>query len=321
MTLSIFRQRQSTFNTDAASETRLDDLTVGAFLRNLEDIEADVREIDYPDYEFAAGKIVPIEVQNKPWVKTVTYRQVDQVGFFKMVRGYSTDIPMVNQTSEEITQPVFTFASGYEYSDDEIAASVHMGEDLETEKITTVNEAAEQTMNSLIATGDLPDGSSSGFSGFVNHPDAIHSYSPIGINSGATANQILSLLNDTVISIPKMTLQVEKPDTLVVTLDAYHYLTTARIDSTRPETLMTQFLSSTPYIKDILALNELSGAGPNGTDLMVAYRTRIKARVKQPLTFKDLLRQALGYKRVAVFKFGGVVLYRPLSMHVVALPS
>jgi len=299
---------------------RLDDATVGQFMRLLEDIESDVQRVEYADLPFSRGDIVPLDIQNKPWARTVTYRQLDRVGHFKLIRSYATDVPHVAVLSQEFTQNVHKFAGGCYYSDDDIQATVHLGEDLSKEQIQTVTETSEQEMNELIAYGRTTDGTPSGFEGFVNHSAALNSFSPYRLDASSTPTQILAMLNDAVTSVVKLTKQVERPDVLLLPVEKYHYLISARIDPTLPETILEQFFKKTPYIKDIFPVNELEGAGIGGTDIMIAYkrdRTRVKARVMQPLTWNNWERKSLGYERIAFFKYGGLVVYRPLSMHIV----
>lgn len=297
--------------------TRLDDLTVGAFLRQLEDIETEVQRVEYSDLPFSSGTIVPLEIQNKPWAREVTYRQITKVGRFALQRSYSSNIPMIDVLSQEFSQKVHKFAAGYWFSDDDIEAVVHTGMDLEQEKVAGVKEASEQQMNLLIAFGDpkinMP--------GFLNDPNILYSFAPYQINSSATPTQILALLHDSVTAIVKLTKQVEKPDTLLLPVDQYHYLASTMISSQLQTTILKQFLDTSPYIKDIESINELTGAGADGSNLMYIYRRdkmKVKARVMQPLSFLSLERKGLGYERSAVFKYGGIVSYRPFSRHAIS---
>ena len=296
---------------------RLDTATVGAFARQLEDIEAEVQQIEYAELPFATGKIVPLDIQNKPHIQTVTYRQLRKVGRFALQRNYSSSVPMIDVLSEEFTQKTYKYAGGYWYSDDDIEAVVHTGMDLESEKAAGVKEASEQEMNNLIAFGNVK----LGMCGFLNDPNILYSYAPYKISSASTPAQILALLHDTVTTVVVLTKQVEKPDTMLLPVNQYHYLANTVWSQNLQTTILEQFLKTSPYIKDIEPLNELAGAGPDGTDLMKVYRrdrNKVKARITQPLTWKELQRKGLGYERPAVFKYGGIVSYRPYSRHIVA---
>jgi hypothetical protein len=307
--------------TETGANLRLDSQDVGAFLRDLEDLETDVKRVEHSALPFASGRIVPIEVQNKPWAQYTTYRQIDSVGHFVMIRSYATDIPLVQSLSEEFTQRIHRFAAAAFYTDDEIYASRHLGQDISAEMITTVQEASEQELNQLIAFGTYGAGEDSGFDGFINHPDILRSFSPINIDSNSDADEILGILDDAATAIVTRTQQVEKPNTLLMPLGQFLFIARARLSNDVNDTILRQFLAETPYIENIFALNELAGAGPNGSDVMMAYRrdpSRIKARIKQPLTWLNWEREGLGFKRIATFKYGGLAVYRPWSIHAIA---
>lgn len=297
---------------------RNDDATLGAFLRQLEDIESEVQREEFSELAFSDGKIVPLDIQNKPGIRTTTYRKITAVGQFKLHRNYSTEIPMVNLLSEEYTQTIHKWVGGYYISDDDIEAARLMQEtSIEQEDVASVREAAMQQLNSLIAFGD----SDLNMPGFLNHPDVLHTYSPISISSASTANQILALLNDSASAPVQLTKQIEKPDTLILPVKQWNYLTTARIDNTLEKTLMKQFMENSPYIRNVEVVNECEGSGLDGTDIMVLYRRdrkKVKAMVYEDFQFKQLERKGLGYQRPAYFRYAGLRHYRPYACHIVS---
>jgi hypothetical protein len=299
------------------STYRLDDATVGAFQRRLEVIEADIDREETAELPFADGRIVPLDIQNTPWAASTTYRRLSRVGFFKLVRSYFTDIPIINLLSEEFTQKVYKWAAAYYFSDDDIEASSRQDFNLESEDIAGVVESSRQKLNDLIAFGDK----ALGMAGFVNHPDAMHSYSPFKLNASSTPRQCLAVLTDAVTAIVEATQQVEKPNTLLLPLRQYNYLVSTPWSDQMGSSILKQFLENSPHIKDIEPLNELAGAGQDGLDIMMVYRRdkqKVKAKIMQPLTWLQMQRKGLGYERPAVLKYAGVVLRRPMSIHVVA---
>lgn len=296
---------------------RLDDATLGAFSRQLEDLEADIDREEFADHPFADGSIVPLDIQDKPWARTTTYRRISKVGQFRLVRSYFTDVPMINVLTEEFTQKVFKWAGGYWFSDDDIEACARQEFSLEAEDISGVVEAGRQKLNNLIAFGDR----SLGMAGFINHPDALFSYAPFKLNSTSTARQCLAVLNDATTAIVEATQQIEKPDTMLLPLRQYNYLTMTPWSDNVGNSILKQFLDNNPYIKDIQPLNELAGAGLDGTDIMQVYKrdkNKVKAKIMQSLTWKEMQRKGLGYERPAVMKYAGISLRRPHSVHVVA---
>lgn len=297
--------------------TRLDDATLGAFERQLEDIEADIDREEIADQPFADGRIVPLDIENKPWARTYTYRRVTRVGQWKLVRSYPTDIPMVNVLTQEFTNRVFKWAAGYWYSDDDIEASVKGDLNIEQEDIEAVVETGQQKLNELIAFGDR----SLKMPGFLNHPDVMYSYSPFRLDSSSTGDQCLAVLNDAANAIVETTKQIEKPDTLLLPIRQFHYLSNARVGENLNTTILKQFLDTNAYIKNIQPLNELAGAGGDGLDIIVSYnrnRSKVKAKIYQELAWKELTRKGLGYERPATMKFAGLSVRRPMSIHIIA---
>ena len=220
-----------------------------------------------------------------------------------------------------IHQRVHRFAAAAFYTDDEIYASRHLNQDISAEQVNTVQEASEQEMNQLIAFGTFGQSEDSGFDGFCNHPDFLHSFSPFAIDGTSTPDEILSIMDDAASAIVVQTQQVERPDTLLLPLDAFLYIARTRLSTDMNDTILRQFLAENPYIENIFTVNELSGAGPDNSDIMIAYKRdpkRCKARIKQPLTWLNWEREGLGYKRIATFKYGGLAVYRPYAHHVVA---
>lgn len=297
---------------------RNDDASLGAFLRQLEHIESEVQREEFSELAFSDGKIVPLDIQNKPGIRTTTYRKITAVGQFKLHRNYSTEIPMVNLLSEEFTQTIHKWVGGYYISDDDIEAARLMQEtSIEQEDIASVREAAMQQLNTLIAFGDAD----LNMPGFLNHPDVLHTFVSTPISSASTANQILALLNDAASAPVSLTNQVEKPDTVIMPLKQWNYLTTARIDNTLEKTLLKQFMENSPYIRNVEVVNECAGAGIDGTDVMVFYRRdkkKLKAMIFEDFQFKAMERKGLGYQRPAYFRYAGIRNYRPFACNIVA---
>ncbi|MEM9149525.1 MAG: major capsid family protein [Cyanobacteria bacterium P01_F01_bin.3] len=293
---------------------RKDDAIPGMFLRQLEDIEAQAQRVEFAELSFADGKVLPLDIQNKPGYRTTTYRQVTRIGVFGLMRSYNTNIPSINILTEEFTQQIHKWAGQYYFSDDDVDAAKVTDFPLEVEEISAVREAAMQEMNKLMATGSevlrMP--------GLLNHPDVLRSYSPVRFNSTATPAQILTTLNDAVSSVVTLTKRVEQPDTLFLPTTQYDYVSTTNRSDGVDRTILEQFLSASPYIKNVEPLIECDGAGPNGEDvalIMRRDRRKLKAMIYEDFKFLDLQRQGLGYQRPACFRYAGIRLYRPYSVH------
>ena len=310
--------------------TRLDADEIGTFFGSLMDLEAQIdKEFDLADYPFAAGVICPLNIQNKPWAKTWGYRWLRHVGQFKLIRNYTTDLPEVELVYGEMKMPIHKWGQGYSVSEDDIAAVSRMGESIEEDKIWTIQEAAQQKINQLVANGDLE----TGMPGFLNHPQALRSYAPFPLNGSATSQQKLSVLNDCVNAPTRLTNNREKPDTLLLDSETYEHLSSDIIQigtSALDRTVLEHFLKVNSNIKEVGVVSEmapdyLESIGLAPTRFIQAFRRdpkKVSAKIYQPLKWTDT--RPIGvdsFWRGAKFKFGGIDLKRPFSMHVVVLPE
>lgn len=297
--------------------TRFDDATMGQFMRELELRESDIDRESLAELPFAEGLIVPLDIVEAGWAKTVSYRRITKAGAFKLVGNYYTSVPMINVLTQEFIQRVRTWAGGYWISDDDIEAFEHTGEfSLEQEDISGVVEVGQQTLNELIAFGDRRIG----MPGFVNYPDCLYSYSPLRLDASSTPRQCLAILSDAAVSVVNLTAQVEKPDTMLLPLSSWNYLTSTPWSDNAGDSILKQYLNNSPYIKNIQPLNELTGAGPGGENVIIVYRRdklKVKAKITQSLKWKQLERKGMGFERPAAMKYAGLQVRRPFSMHIV----
>ena len=312
------------------TETRLDAAEIGVFLRKLEDYEQQVDRLDFPDQPFADGKIVPLQIQNKPWARESVYHQVTHVGHFKLARNYTTSIPTVEVLFKEFRQKIHKWVSGYRYSEDDMAAVVRMGKSLDVEKIYAVQEAGRQELNELIAFGDR----SIGMPGFINHPAVLRSVSPFALNATSTPIQALAVLNDAVNSVVNLTRKQEKPNTLLLPLSVKNYYSNLLIRDNSGgminKTVLRHFLDENDYITDIESMTELEAAslrerGLGNRPIMMVYdrnMMKVKGKIYQPISFSDPRPEGVdGFVRPAKFKYAGIQFRRPYSCHVVELPQ
>ena len=311
---------------------KLDSASIGAFVRDLEHKERELDRIEYPDLPFAEGKIVPIQFINDPIATTTRYHQVTNVGSFALIRNYSTVLPNIDLLTREFTQNIHKWGAKYFYTEEDVLSFARSGISLPQEKIAGVMEAAKQQMNKLIAFGD----STIGMPGFLNHPDCFKSEAAYAINLTTTSEQQLSVLNDAVNFIPRYTKNLEKPDTMLLPLSVYQYLSnlpyTVANTGLMGKTVLQHFRESNAYIKNIIGLTELeadslSQYGLPARPAMVVYNrniTKLKTKVFKNVGFhqpRPVQGSIDAYERPATFKMAGVELRRPYSMHIVELPQ
>lgn len=315
----------------SAPQITLDSAEMGAFVRDLEHKERELDRIEYPDLPFAEGKIVPLQMINDPVATTTTYHQVTSVGSFALIRNYTTVLPQIDVLTREFTMDIHKWGAKYYYTEEDVLSYARSNISLPQEKIAGVLESARQEMNKLIAFGEP----TIGMPGFVTHPDCFKSEAAFPINLSSTSEQQLTVLNDAVNFIPRYTKNLEKPDTLLLPLSVYQYLSnlpyTVANTGLMGKTVLQHFKESNAYIKNIMGLTELeadsvSQYGLPARPVMIAYNrniTKLKTKIFKNVGF-HAPRPAAGidaYQRPATFKMAGVELRRPYSMHVVELPQ
>jgi len=272
----------------------LDSASMGAFVRDLEHREAELDRIEYPDLPFAEGKIVPLQFVNDEIARTTTYHQVSSVGSFSLIRNYTTSLPMIDVLTREFTMPIHKWGAQYFYTDEDVQSYARSNISLPTEKIAAVMESARQSMNKLIAFGDP----TIGMPGFVNHPDCFKSEAAYAINATTTSEQQLSVLNDAVNFIPTFTKNIEKPDTLLLPLSVYNYLSnlpyTVSGTGLMGITVLEHFKKSNQYIQNVMGLTELEASslseyGLPARPAIIAYRrdiSKLKSKIFKNTSFR-----------------------------------
>lgn len=299
----------------ATLEPRLDEMSVNAFVRDLEYVEARVIERQYPDFKAASGLLFQIEEMSMPWVETTTFRMMDGVGSeFELADDQTTNLSFVDVLSQEFTQRVYTFRKGYYFTEKEMARTVHLGQPIEEQKISNVRRLYAQTVNRLALFGNRRTGQP----GFINHPAWLRVAAPFALNSGSTVSQLLATLNAGPNAVLRASERTLTADTLLLPPTQYDWLTSqARLDATLEKTALKFFLENNPSVRNIDWLSELQGAGPNGEDVAIFYRRSpdvVKARITDPFRFREPIREPFRLVRPVAFDWNGIIPYMPFGV-------
>jgi len=286
------------------------------FLRQLEHIQTKFLEVEYPD--FKAREILPIDTDADPADNRITYRMYDKQGAMSVLRDYGRDFKRVDVSGREYTSMVESIGGAIGYSVQEIRAARKTGFPLDQRKMMTAREAYLRKENRLALFGD----SDLGMVGFLNHPNATEVMLPADGNGGLTTwaskspEQILRDLHQMVNTVVELTNEVERPDTLLLTVKAFTKVSTTKL-GIEAETVLSFFKKTTPYIKEVATLVELKGAGQGGADRAVVYkRDPLKLAMQVPQDFEMFPPQERGleFEVPCHGRFGGVIVYKPLSI-------
>lgn len=299
----------------ATLETRLDDMSVGAFVNELTMAEARVIEKKYPEYKAANGSLFQIEEIAAPWVESTTFRMVDAVGAdFELSDDQTTNLSFVDLLSQEFRQGVYTFRKGYFFTEKEMARTVHLGMPIEEQKIAVVRRLYMQTLNKLALFGHRRTGQP----GFINHPAWLRIAAPYPLNASSSIAELLATLNAGGKAILGASQRALTADTLLLPPLQYDWLLSqARLDNTLEKSVLRFFLENNPCIRNIDWLAELQGAGPNGEDVAMFYSRSpeiFKARITDPFRFRDPIREPFRLIRPVAFDWNGIIPYMPFGV-------
>ena len=301
----------------AGQEARYDSDESVFLERQLDHIKSQTYDIKYA--ELKARKVIPLSSEADPGATRIFYRQYNQSGIAKLVHNYANDLPRADVIAQEFSTPVKTIANAYGYNIQELRSAVYGNVPLEQRRANAARRGIAQTENSLAFFGD-EDACLQGFFTGQNVPTTILPADGAGgsaLWADKEPDQIIRDLNLIANVISEQSLGVEIPDTLLLPLDSYNFISSTPRTSTSDTTILNYFLQNNPYIKEVESINELKGAGVNGTRRMAAYRRDPEVLTMEvPMDFEQLEIQPknLEYTIPCQERFGGVLIYYPLAI-------
>lgn len=312
---------QSSFGGKALTGAFFDSNDSTFFLRQLEHIKTQVQEVQYAGLQ--ARKLIPVSFEAGPGAQYITWRQFDKVGLARVIRDYSRDLPRVDVLgSENIQNPIVSLGASYGYNVQEVrSAQTAGGIPLDQRRAATCQEAILRAEDDLAFFGDALVK----LTGFISAPNSTVVLLPADGAGGSTelatktADQQLRDLNLLANTIVSSTKQVEIPDTLILPTDQFNLIATKRIGIDSNNTVLKFFLDTNPYIKGVEPVVKLEGAGTNGASRMMAYRRDpMKLTMEVPMDVMSHAPQQEGLEFVVPMesRFGGVLIYKPLSIAV-----
>lgn len=287
------------------------------FTRQLEFLKAKSYDVKYA--ELKARTLLPVSFEAGPGAETIRYEQFQNSGIAKVIANYADDLPRADIKGKEFIASVKSLGSSYGYSMQEIRAARYAGKPLEQRRANAAKRAIAQAENTIAWFGNTDYN----LQGFLSNPN-IGAYTLPADGTGAsttllskTADQILRDLNGMVNQVFSVTKGVERPDTLLLPLTQFAYISSTARSQYSDRTIAEYFLENNPFIKNLDWLNELKGAGAGGTDIAVAYvKDPDHLTLEIPQDFEQLNVQEKGLEYVVPChqRIGGVIMYYPLSV-------
>lgn len=287
------------------------------FATQLEVVQARVYEYQYP--EMKSYKYIPINYNIDPGAEFVTATGYQSVGRARIINSYADDLPEAGILGIRLTNPVVSIGDSYRYSHQEIRSARLANLPLSLRLAEAARRANDQLVNNLAITGDLQ----TGMYGLINNPNVPMITVPADGVGGSTtwasktAEQILRDLNLIVNQIVVNSNGVEMPNTLLLPIDQYTYISSTPRSAYSDMTILQYFMMNNQFINTVDWLPQLSGAGINGVDVAIVFdRSSTKLEMQIPMAFTQYPPQERNLEFVipCESRYGGVVIYYPLSM-------
>ncbi len=293
------------------------------FARELDQVKTKTYDKQYP--ELSALSNFPITSEVNEGAETTTYYSYDVTGMAEIINNYATDLPRVDIKGESHTAHIKSIGDSYGYNVQEMRASRLAGKSLDARKGAAARRASDYAVNKIAWSGDKKHGLIGVFSEDNDIP--LYTLSEVEVNGVKhtewkykTADQILDDVNGAQMFTDKITMSIEKPDTLALPSYIYMDLATRRIPDT--DTTVLSFLKEhAPYLKNFESCAELQATATDintsGKDIMFMYtKNAEKFSLEIPLPFYQYPLQIknLETEVPCETRTAGLLIYYPLSM-------
>lgn len=310
------------------SELRGDAETASMFFaRELEHVKA--QSYDVLRAPLRAFDLFPTDSTAGPGAESVVYEQYDVTGMSKIVADYGDDLPRSDVKGKEFVARVRSIGNSYGYSLQEIRAAQLAGKGLEARKANAAVRAQREQMNRIAWYGD-EEHNLQGLLTNPNLPSVTVENDGDGDStewSTKTPKQILRDMNDLVNSIIDRTNGAETPDTLILPIEQYTFVTSTPADTGTDTTIGQYFLTNNPFIQNLEWSNEIKASERAKNisndqytgEIMVAYRRDPDAVMLEiPQMFEQLPVQERNLEFVVPChsRIAGLIITYPLSMAV-----
>lgn len=289
------------------------------FARELESIKAQTFDIKFPNMK--ALTLLPVSTDAGEGAEAITYQQFEETGIARIISSYADDLPRADVRGKEFISKVKSLGASYGYSLQEIRAAMFVGRPLTTRQASAARRAHDQAINRLAWFGD----DDYGLIGIFNNANIPRETVPNdGTGSSTlwvdkTPDQILRDMNQITNTIMQVTNGVETPNTLLLPIQQYTLVASTPRSTNSDTTILDYYLRNNPFVDFVDWVPELSGAGTDGSDVMMAYdRNPMNLSLELPMPFTQYPVQERNLEFVVntESRFGGVITHYPLSINI-----
>jgi hypothetical protein len=286
------------------------------FLRELEYIQRQTR--DTKQKQLKGTLLIPISTETPEWAETITYRRLTKVGLAKVITDYAHDFPRADVYREEFSIKVKGIGASYGYSKNEIMQASQTGMPLSSERAKACKRAIDEKQDTIIWSGD----STHNIQGFLDYSGTTEYSTPNGVGgdtewTSKTPDEVIDDMNNLVSTVITTTNGIEAPDTMIMPIAQYRYISTTRMGDGSDETILSFFLKTNGVIKMVDWVVELTTAGTSSSARAMVYtKSPDYVRCEIPKMYREEPPQQKGmeFEIVAEQKTAGVLVYYPLSI-------
>lgn len=295
------------------------------FIRDqLEYVQQQVVEQDFPEKLMAAGTILDISTEIPRGAETYAYRILTFLGEAAILANGADDIPLVNAYAEKRSGFIRTFVDGYEYTIEDMESAEFAGMNLDAQMAIAAREVLETKFDLTGYDGDA----NFNLLGLIGHPN-VPSYTIPNDGAGAatawatkTADQIYRDLRNFASATRIATNGIENPQVIIMPIAQFDLIAGMPYPTAdASDTILSFFLKTqrmTPQgVQTVLPVAYLAGKGAGSTDLMISYTKRQdKVKLHMPLDFtmEPVQVRNFSYRVPCRMRSGGVQVNKPLSI-------
>ena len=259
------------------------------FERELETVLSKTYDILYP--ELVHRNYVPVSNEVSPGATSRTYRQFDRVGTAKFITNNAKDLPRADVTGLEFTGPVREIGIGYGWTLKELMSAQMSGRPLNARRGSAARRATEELLDFTACFGAPNFGIPSGF---LNDA-AVPITAAGGVWTTRTPAQILTDVSLSYGRVAVATINVHKPDTLLLPDAAYTHISTTPRSDNSDMTILKYLLENFPFLTVIEPWYRLNAASAGSGGRMVLYKKDPEILGQDiPMEFTQLAPQTQG---------------------------
>lgn len=261
--------------------------------------------------ELEALNFIPMGQQVNSGANSVSYSEMTEIGFAKIIEDYAKDLPPVAIMFKEKFVPVKTFGDSYSFSYVSLLNAKQLGIQLEATKASTARYGIEAALNEYFLVGNK----AAGVTGFLNNENVTKTAVNVDLKT-CTIDEAIGVFRGLLDAVDVATKGAEKPDSVIIPASVMPYLQSRRIDQFS-DTRMLDFLKGTfPQIKNWYSSRACDDIGADGSTRIVLYTKDASAvSIRNALNFTQLPAQWNGIAATVncMARSAGVIFTRPLS--------